>query len=227
MQATAVKKEYFKGVGKVKYEGPNSDNPLAFRWYDENKVVAGKKMKDHLRFACAYWHSFCGNGGDPFGEPTHLFAWDKKSDPVEKAKDKMDAAFEFITKMGLPYYCFHDVDVVEYGMDIAENERRLQHVVDYAKEKQAETGVKLLWGTANLFSNRRYMNGAGTNPDFHVLLKAIGKITGREMLLNTSFNVKGQPIVNTPREAIATFLGTGIQALFLENHLVTRQDDSD
>jgi xylose isomerase len=172
MQATAVKKEYFKGVGKVKYEGPESDNPLAFRWYDENKVVAGKKMKDHLRFACAYWHSFCGNGGDPFGEPTHLFPWDKRTDAVERAKDKMDAAFEFINKMGLPYYCFHDVDVVEYGTDVAENERRLQQVVDYAKEKQAETGVKLLWGTANLFSNRRYMNGAATNPDFHVLAHA-------------------------------------------------------
>jgi len=172
MQATAVKKEYFKGVGKVKYEGPDSDNPLAFRWYDENKVVAGKKMKDHLRFACAYWHSFCGNGGDPFGEPTHLFPWDKKTDPVDRAKDKMDAAFEFITKMSLPYYCFHDVDVVEYGNDVAENERRLQQLVDFAKEKQAETGVKLLWGTANLFSNRRYMNGASTNPDFHVLAHA-------------------------------------------------------
>ncbi|HYJ37749.1 MAG TPA: xylose isomerase [Chitinophagaceae bacterium] len=172
MQAAAVKKEYFKNIGRVKYEGPQSDNPLAFRWYDENKVVAGKKMKDHFRFACAYWHSFCGNGGDPFGEPTHLFAWDKKSDPVEKAKDKMDAAFEFITKMNLPYYCFHDVDVVDYTNDVADNEKRLQQLVDYAKEKQAETGVKLLWGTANLFSNKRYMNGAATNPDFHVVAHA-------------------------------------------------------
>ncbi len=169
MQAAAVKKEYFKNIGKVKYEGPQTDNPMAFRWYDENKLVAGKKMKDHLRFACAYWHSFCGNGGDPFGEPTHLFPWDKKTDAVEKAKDKMDAAFEFITKLNLPYYCFHDVDVVEYTNDVSDNEKRLQQLVDYAKEKQAETGVKLLWGTANLFSNRRYMNGAATNPDFHVL----------------------------------------------------------
>jgi xylose isomerase len=172
MQATAVKKEYFKNIGKVKYEGPQSDNPLAFRWYDENKLVQGKKMRDHLRFACAYWHSFVGSGGDPFGEPTHLFPWDKKSDAVERAKDKMDAAFEFITKMSLPYYCFHDVDVVEYTNDVADNEKRLQQLVDYAKEKQAEAGVKLLWGTANLFSNRRYMNGASTNPDFHVLAHA-------------------------------------------------------
>jgi len=172
MQAAAVKKEYFKNIGRVKYEGPESDNPLAYRWYDENKVVAGKKMKDHFRFACAYWHSFVGSGADPFGEPTHIFPWDKKTDPVEKAKDKLDAAFEFITKLGLPYYCFHDVDVVEYGSDVAENERRLQQLVDHAKERQAETGVKLLWGTANLFSSKRYMNGAATNPDFHVVAHA-------------------------------------------------------
>ena len=172
MQVAAVKKDYFKNISRIKYEGPQSDNPLAYHWYDENKVVAGKKMKDHFRFACAYWHSFVGSGADPFGEPTHLFPWEKKTDAVEKAKDKMDAAFEFITKLGLPYYCFHDVDVVEYGNDVAENERRLQQLVDYAKEKQAETGVKLLWGTANLFSHRRYMNGAATNPDFHVVAHA-------------------------------------------------------
>ena len=161
--------EFFKGIGQIKYEGLQSDNPLAFRWYDADKIVAGKTMKDHLRFACAYWHSFCGSGADPFGEPTHLFAWDVKNDPVERAKDKMDAAFEFMTKMGMPYYCFHDVDVVDYGNNVLENERRLQALVDYAKEKQAASGIKLLWGTANLFSNRRYMNGASTNPDFHVL----------------------------------------------------------
>src|SRR6201991_2560748 len=166
---TTGEKEFFKGIGQVKYEGPQSDNPLAFRWYDADKLVAGKSMKDHLRFACAYWHSFCGSGADPFGGPTHLFPWDEKTDAVERAKDKMDAAFEFITKMSLPYYCFHDVDVVDYGNDVNENDRRLQAVTDYLSEKQKETGVKLLWGTANLFSNRRYMNGAATNPDFHVL----------------------------------------------------------
>lgn len=161
--------EYFKGIGQIKYEGLGSDNPLAFRWYDADRVVAGKTMKDHLRFAGAYWHSFVGNGADPFGEPTHIFEWNKKADAVERAKDKMDAAFEFLTKMNLPYYCFHDVDVVDYGNDINENDRRLQALVDYAKQKQAASGVKLLWGTSNLFSNRRYMNGAATNPDFHVL----------------------------------------------------------
>ena len=165
-------KEYFKGISQVRYEGPDSKNPLAYRWYDETKVIAGKPMKEHLRFAVAYWHSFVGNGSDPFGGPTHIFPWDEKSDPVARAKDKMDAAFEFITKINFPYYCFHDVDVVDYGNDIAENERRLQALVDYAKQKQAASGVKLLWGTANLFSHRRYMNGASTNPDFHVLAHA-------------------------------------------------------
>src|SRR6186713_1328645 len=162
-------KEYFKGVGQIKYEGPESDNPLALRWYDENRVVAGKTMKDHFKFACSYWHSFNGAGSDPFGGPTHIFPWDAAADPVQRAKDKMDAAFEFITKMNLPYYCFHDVDVVDYTNDVVDNERRLHALVEYAKQKQDASGVKLLWGTANLFSNRRYMNGAATNPDFHVL----------------------------------------------------------
>lgn len=168
--------EFFNGIGAIQYEGPATDNPLAFRWYDADKTVAGKSMKEWLRFACAYWHSFCGNGADPFGGPTHLFAWDEKSDPVARAKDKMDAAFEFITKLGLPYYCFHDVDVVEYGNDIAENEKRLQTLTAYAGEKQKASGVKLLWGTANLFSHRRYMNGAATNPDFHVLTHAAAQV---------------------------------------------------
>jgi len=164
--------EFFNGIGSIQYEGPDSDNPLAFRWYDADKTVAGKSMKEWLRFACAYWHSFCGTGADPFGGPTHLFVWDEKSDPIARAKDKMDAAFEFITKLGLPYYCFHDVDVVEYDNDIVENEKRLQALTAYASEKQKASGVKLLWGTANLFSHRRYMNGAATNPDFHVLTHA-------------------------------------------------------
>lgn len=172
MKVISGSKEYFKGIKQIRYEGPDTDNPFAFRWYDENKKVNGKTMKDHFRFACAYWHSFCGSGADPFGEPTHLFPWNEKSDPLERAKDKMDAAFEFITKMTLPYYCFHDVDVVDYTNDIKENERRLQAIVEYAYGKQKESGVKLLWGTANLFSNRRYMNGAATNPDFHVVAHA-------------------------------------------------------
>ncbi|HRH59696.1 MAG TPA: xylose isomerase [Chitinophagaceae bacterium] len=176
MSITTGSKEFFPGIGKINYEGVQSDNPLAFRWYDENKMVGGKTMKEHLRFACAYWHSFCGSGADPFGGRTHFFEWDKKPDAVERAKDKMDAAFEFITKMNLPYYCFHDVDVVDYGNDVNENDRRLQALVDYAKQKQAASGVKLLWGTANLFSHERYMNGASTNPDFHVLTHAAAQV---------------------------------------------------
>lgn len=168
--------EYFKGINKIKFEGLESDNPLAFRWYNPDQIVAGKTLKEHLRFAGAYWHSFVGNGSDPFGGPTHFFPWDVKSDAVERAKDKMDAAFEFLTKMGIEYYCFHDVDLVDYGDDIKENDRRLQAVVEYAKQKQAETGIKLLWGTANLFSHKRYMNGAATNPDFHVLTHGAAQV---------------------------------------------------
>jgi xylose isomerase len=172
MPVLTGEKEYFKGIGEIKYEGPATDNPLAYRWYDAGKSVAGKTMKEHLRFAVAYWNSLCWNGAYPFGEPTHLHPWNQKNDAVARAKDKMDAAFEFITKLGLPYYCFHDVDVVDYTNDVTDNEKRLQTLTEYAKEKQTACGVRLLWGTANLFSHRRYMNGAATNPDFHVLSHA-------------------------------------------------------
>jgi len=176
MSIVLGQQEYFKGIGQIRYEGVDSDNPLAYRWYDENKVVAGKTMKEWLRFACAYWHSFCGSGADPFGEPTHIFPWDKKTDAVERAKDKADAAFEFMTKLGLPFYCFHDVDAVDFGTDVAENERRLQAISEYFAEKQKASGIQLLWGTANLFSSRRYMNGAATNPDFHVLAHGAAQV---------------------------------------------------
>lgn len=161
-------KEFFPGIGKIRFEGPQSRNPLAFKWYDENRVVAGKPMKEYLRFAVAYWHTLCGDGGDPFGPGTKQFPWDTASDPMDNAKDRMDAAFEFITKLGVPFYCFHDTDVVGDG-SVFEIEKRLSKMVDYAKERQEATGVKLLWGTANVFSNPRYMNGAATNPDFNVL----------------------------------------------------------
>jgi len=178
MSVVLGKKEFFKGIGAVKFEGLNSDNPLSYRWYDENKIVAGKSMKEWLRFAVAYWHSFVGNGGDPFGEPTLIYPWNEHSDAIERAKDKADAAFEFITKLGLPYYCFHDVDVVDHTSDVKENDRRLQALTAYLKEKQDASGVKLLWGTANVFSNKRYMNGASTNPDFHVLTHAAAQVKG-------------------------------------------------
>jgi xylose isomerase len=165
-------KEFFPGIGQIKYEGPASDNPLAFKWYDENKVIGGKKLKDHVRFAVCYWHTFCNTGGDPFGPGTKDFAWNHHADAVQRAKDKMDAAFEFISKLNVPYYCFHDIDLVDEGNSIPEYENRLQLLVDYAKQKQAASGIKLLWGTANVFSNPRYMNGASTNPDFAALAYA-------------------------------------------------------
>jgi len=176
MSVTTGKKQYFKNIPEIKYEGLKSDNPFAFRWYDENKKIAGKTMKEFFKFACAYWHSFNGSGADPFGEPTHIFPWNEKEDPIKRAKDKMDAAFEFITKMGMPYYCFHDVDIVDYTNDVADNEKRLKAITAYAKQKQLDSGVKLLWGTANLFSHKRYMNGAATNPDFNVVTHAAAQV---------------------------------------------------
>jgi len=201
--------EFFKGIGKIQYEGLESDNPLAYRWYDENKVVAGKTMKEYLRFAVAYWHSFVNEGSDPFGPGTHVHPWDQKSDAVERAKDKMDAAFEFITKLGVPYYCFHDVDVVDYTSDVADNERRLQALVDYAKQKQQQSGVKLLWGTANVFSNPRYMNGASTNPDFHVLSHAAAQV---KAALDATIALGGENYVFWGgREGYMTLLNTNMK----------------
>jgi len=165
-------KEYFPGIGKIAFEGKESDNPLAFKYYDENKVVAGKTMNEHFKFAVAYWHTLCNTGGDPFGVGTKAFPWMTAADPIQQAKDKMDAAFEFITKMGIPYFCFHDVDLIDEGDSVAELQRRLQIITDYAKGKMADSGVKVLWGTANLFSNPRYMNGGATNPNFEVVAKA-------------------------------------------------------
>ncbi|RTL60445.1 MAG: xylose isomerase [Sphingobacteriales bacterium] len=202
-------KEFFKGIGKISYEGLASDNPFAYRWYDENKVVAGKSMKDWLRMAVCYWHSFCGNGSDPFGEPTLLFPWNEKADVIGRAKDKADAAFEFITKLGLPYYCFHDVDVVEYGTDVNENDKRLQTLTDYLQQKQNASGVKLLWGTANVFSNRRYMNGASTNPDFHVLTHAAAQV---KAALDATIALKGENYVFWGgREGYMTLLNTNMK----------------
>ncbi|MHA7111186.1 xylose isomerase [Sunxiuqinia elliptica] len=164
-------KTYFQGIDKIQYEGPESKNPLAFRWYDENRLVGGKTMKEYLRFAVAYWHTFCATGSDPFGPGTQIFPWDGAANPMDAAKERMDAAFEFITKLGTPFYCFHDVDLVGDG-SVFEIEQRLSQLVGEAKLRQEATGVKLLWGTANVFSNPRYMNGASTNPDFTALANA-------------------------------------------------------
>lgn len=163
-------KEYFPGIGKIKYEGPKSDNPLAYKFYDAEKVVGNKKMRDHLRFAVSYWHSFCGDGADPFGAATIPHPWSLDShDPMEKAFHKLDAAFEFFTKLGVDYYAFHDRDIAPEGATPAESEKNLQAIVNKAKQYQDQTHVKLLWGTANLFTNPRFMNGGATNPEFGVV----------------------------------------------------------
>ena len=169
-------KVYFKGIGKVKYEGKESDNPLAFKYYNPDQIVAGKTMREHFKFAIAYWHTLCGQGGDPFGPGTQNFEWDQSSDPIQAAKDKADAAFEFISKIGFDYFCFHDYDLIQEGATFLESEQRLDKITDYIKGKQLESGIKLLWGTANCFSNPRYMNGASTNPEFDILARAGGQI---------------------------------------------------
>ncbi|AOY63347.1 xylose isomerase [Xanthomonas citri pv. glycines] len=165
-------KEYFPGIGKIGFEGRDSDNPLAFKVYDANKTIGDKTMAEHLRFAVAYWHSFCGNGADPFGPGTRAYPWDVGDTALNRAEAKADAAFEFFTKLGVPYYCFHDIDLSPDADDIGEYESNLKHMVGVAKQRQADTGIKLLWGTANLFSHPRYMNGASTNPDFNVVARA-------------------------------------------------------
>ncbi len=185
-------KEYYKGIGRIEYEGKDSDNPLAFKFYDADKVVAGKTMREHFKFAIAYWHTFCGQGSDPFGPGTQQFPWDASTDPVQAAKDKADAAFEFISKMGFDYFCFHDFDLIQEAPTFEGSEKRLSTIVDYIKEKKAASGIKLLWGTANCFSNPRYMNGAATNPDFNVLARAGGQI---KLALDATIALDGENYV--------------------------------
>jgi xylose isomerase len=184
--------EYFKGIDYIKFEGKESDNPLAFKYYNPSQLVAGKSMREHFKFAIAYWHTFCGQGSDPFGPGTQNFAWDQASDPIQAAKDKADAAFEFIGKMGFDYFCFHDYDLVQEAPTFAESEKRLATIVDYIKLKKEETGIKLLWGTANCFSNPRYMNGASTNPDFNVMARAGGQI---KLALDATIALNGENYV--------------------------------
>ncbi|MEK9851966.1 MAG: xylose isomerase [Flavobacteriaceae bacterium] len=185
-------KEYYKGVGSIQYEGKASDNPFAYKYYNPDQIVAGKTMRDHFKFAIAYWHSLCGQGGDPFGPGTQQFPWDASSDPIQRAKDKADAAFELITKLGFDYFCFHDVDLIEEAPTLTENEKRLQQITDYIAEKQQASGVKLLWGTANCFSNPVYMNGAATNPDFNVVARAGAQI---KMALDITIKLGGENYV--------------------------------
>ena len=169
-------KEFFPGIGKIPFEGKDSRNPMAFRYYDAEKVVLGKKMKDWFKFAMAWWHTLCAEGADQFGGGTKTFPWNAEACPVQAAKDKVDAGFEFMQKMGIEYYCFHDVDLVAEAATVEEYEANLKEIVAYLKEKQAQTGIKLLWGTANVFGHKRYMNGAATNPDFDVVARAAVQI---------------------------------------------------
>ncbi|MBK8656940.1 MAG: xylose isomerase [Haliscomenobacter sp.] len=202
-------KEYFSGIGQIAFEGPQSKNPLAFRYYDAARMVGGKTLKDHFRFAVAYWHSLCNTGSDPFGSPTKPFPWLEASDPVQRAKDKMDAAFELITKLSIPYFCFHDVDLVDEADTLAGFEKRLEAITDYAKDKMAASGVKVLWGTANLFSHPRYMNGAATNPDFAVVAHAGAQV---KLALDATIKLNGENYVFWGgREGYLSLLNTNMK----------------
>ena len=183
---------YFKNIKKIKFEGSKSKNPLAFKYYDPNKKVMGKRMAKHFKFAVAYWHSFCNTGGDPFGAGTKQFPWTTAADPIDRAMHKMDAAFEFMTKLGLDYFCFHDFDLVDEADTLLESRKRLDKISDYALQKMRANKIKILWGTANLFSHPRYMNGAATNPDFKVVAHAAAQVKNA---LDTTIKLQGENYV--------------------------------
>ena len=157
--------DYFKNINEIKFEGENSTNPLSFKFYDENKIVMGKKMKDHLRFATCYWHTFTWPGLDPFGGPTFDRPWMNSSDPLKMAEMKLNEAFDFFQKIKTPFFCFHDRDISPEGSNYKETQNNFFHIIDLMETKMEETGTQLLWGTANAFSHKRYMSGASTNPD--------------------------------------------------------------
>ena len=208
-------KEYFPQIGKIPFEGTESKNVMAFHYYDPERVVMGKKMKDWLRFSMAWWHTLCGASGDQFGGQTRSYEWDKADDAVQRAKDKMDAGFEIMQKLGIEYFCFHDVDLVEEGATVAEYESRMKAITDYAQEKMAATGIKLLWGTANVFGNKRYMNGAATNPDFDVVARAGVQIKNA---IDATIKLGGQNYVFWGgREGYMSLLNTQMQRE--KNHL--------
>lgn len=208
-------KEYFPQIGKIPFEGTESKNVMAFHYYDPERVVMGKKMKDWLRFSMAWWHTLCGASGDQFGGQTRSYEWDKADDAVQRAKDKMDAGFEIMQKLGIEFFCFHDVDLVEEGATIEEYEARMKAITDYAQEKMAETGIKLLWGTANVFGNKRYMNGAATNPDFDVVARAGVQIKNA---IDATIKLGGQNYVFWGgREGYMSLLNTQMQRE--KNHL--------
>ena len=202
-------KEYFKNVPKIEFEGPESDNPYAFKYYNPEKEVAGYKMRDFFKFAIAYWHSFCNPLGDPFGVGTRPMPWNENDDPYKRIEQRMDAAFEFFTKLGVDYFCFHDIDLVDEPDSLKEFEKRLDHIIPYAKEKMDQSGMKVLWGTANLFNHPRYMNGAGTSPDFPVVARTAAQIKNA---LDTTIALNGENYVFWGgREGYYTLLNTAMQ----------------
>ena len=201
-------REFYKGVGKINYEGKESDNPFAYKYYNPDQLVMGKTMREHFKFAIAYWHSFCGKGADPFGPGTQKFPWDQSNDPMQRARDKADAAFELITKLGFDYFCFHDVDLVDEADNLIETENRLHKIADYISQKKRDSSVKVLWGTANCFSNPIYMNGAATNPDFEVVARAGAQI---KMALDLTMALGGENYVFWGgREGYMSLLNTDI-----------------
>ena len=200
---------HFPRIKTIAYEGPKSANPLAFRHYNPDEVVDGKPVSAHLRFSIAYWHSFRGVGSDPFGPGTIVRSWEKGRDPISIAKARMDAAFEFFQKIRAPFYCFHDRDIAPEGRSLAESNRNLDRLVAHAKGLQKATGVRMLWGTANLFSNPRYMCGAATNPDAHVFAYAAAQV---KKALEVTKTLGGENYVFWGgREGYETLLNTNLK----------------
>jgi xylose isomerase len=201
-------KSYFPGIGAIPFEGPSSRNPLAFKWYDPQAVVAGKTMREHFRFSVAYWHTMKGGGADPFGSATLDRSWDAARDPMRRAEDTLRAAFEFCVKLGVDFYCFHDRDIAPEADSLRETNRRLDRIVRLAKQLQKDTGVRLLWNTANLFSHPRYMHGAATNPDAHVFACAAAQV---KKMLEVGLELGAQNYVFWGgREGYETLLNTDL-----------------
>ncbi len=202
-------KQYYPTIGKIPFEGPGSKNPLAFHYYEPERLVLGKPMKEWLRFAMAWWHTLGQASGDQFGGQTRSYEWDKASDPMQRAKDKMDAGFEIMSKLGIGFFCFHDIDLIEDTDDIALYEARMKEITDYAQVKMKETGIKLLWGTANVFGHKRYMNGAATNPDFNVVARAAVQVKNA---LDATIKLGGENYVFWGgREGYMSLLNTQMQ----------------
>ena len=209
MEVIKGKQEYFKGINQIKFEGESSENPLSYRYYDKNRIVLGKPMKDHFKFAVAYWHSFGNLGNDPFGIGTKNFPWLNSGDAYQRAYDKMDAAFEFISKLNLNYFCFHDFDLIDEGDSLTESTNRLEKITDYCNLKINKSKIKPLWGTANLFSNPRYMNGAATNPNFEIVSIAGAQVKNA---IDATIKLKGENYVFWGgREGYMSLLNTNMK----------------